>query len=714
MLGDNQAIWQHISKLRPKIREHVELYPQVYRGERWYVLHDQSAGQFLRFNEQAYAILGRLDGNHTLEEILEYANESDSEHDILVDEVIALIGQLNAAEVLRDGLPVNVQDIFGQYKEQQRKKRRRSFVNPLSIKIPLFDPDNFLNKLIPLSRKLFSKSGLWLLLSIVFLAVILGLANAQELLSEISAMELSSLQIVALWITYPIIKALHELGHGLAVKSWGGEVHEVGINLLVFMPVPYIDATASWSFRDKYRRMLVGAAGIFVELSLAAFALFLWLSVEPGLVKQASLNIMIIATVSTLLFNGNPLLRFDGYFILEDWLEIPNFATRAKKYYYYLTQKYLLKLEHIYSPATAHGEEKWFLFYGFSAPVYRLFILVSITLYLADSFLSVGIALGIWIITIQLIIPLVKGTLFLAKSELVAPQRKKGIALIAGVAFMFTFIMLIPIPSVTYTEGVVWTAGESQITAKTEGFVKEPLLDSGSMIKENEAILKLENPELMAQYKELLSRVDELNAQLISQDRKDRVQAAMIRDDLKSVRSELKYVEKQVEELTIFSKSSGKFVSAESRNPMGRFVREGEVIGHIINSDNLIIRATIPQSRIGLLQTYETTADIILCDKLGTSYESKIIRQTPKATLYIPTPALGVKGGGTLSIDPSDTSGTKLLKPVFQIDISIPKDEKLNEIGGRVYVRLNHGSLPIGEQLSLYFNQLFLRHFYSN
>ncbi len=713
MQANKQTIWQNISKLRPKIREHVQLYPQVYIGERWYVLHDQSSGQYLRFNEQAYAILGRLDGNLTLEEILDHANEADLEYEISEDEVISLIGQLNAAEVLRDGLPVNVQDLYGQYKKQNLKKRQRAFINPLSIKIPLFDPDNLLNELKPLARKLFSKSGIWLLFTILLVALILGLANAQELLSDISSITLSPLQLVALWITYPIIKAMHELGHGLAVKAWGGEVHEVGMNFLVFMPVPYIDATASWSFRDKWRRMSVGAAGIFVELSLAAFALFLWLNVEPGLVKQASLNVIMIATLSTLLFNGNPLLRFDGYFILEDWLEMPNLATRAKKYYYYLTQKYILKLENVFSPVTADGEEKWFLFYGFAAPVYRLFILLSITIYLADSFLTVGIALGIWIVTMQLILPSIKGVLFLTRSEAVAKERKKGIGLIAGVAFMFILVMLIPIPSVTYTQGVVWTSGDSQITARTEGFVKEPLLDSGSLIEVNQAILKLENLDLIAQYKEVQSRVDELNAKLISQSRENRVQTAMIKDDLESVRFELRYIKKQVKDLTIFSKSSGKFVSAESRNPMGRFIQKGEVIGHIVNSNNLIIRATIPQARIGLLQTYDTTADFVLYDKPGTSYKSEIIRQTPKATLHIPTPALGVNGGGTLGVDPNDKSGTKLLKPVFQIDISLPDDKQLKQIGGRVYVRLNHGSLPIGKQLALYFNQLFLKHFYS-
>ena len=558
MQADNQSIWQYIAKLHPKLRANIQLYPQVYRGNRWYVLHDQSSNQYLRFNEQAYAILGRLDGTLTLEEIHDCANGSNLDDTISRDEIIGLIGQLNAAEVLRDGLPINVQDAFGEYKAQQRKKRQRSFINPLSIKVPLFDPDNLLTRLEPLARKLFSKSGLWLWVFIVLLGIVLGLVNAQELLSEVSAIELSPMQLIALWLTYPVVKAMHELGHGLAIKTWCGEVHEVGVNFLVFMPVPYVDATASWSFRDKWRRMLVGAAGIFVELSLAAFALFIWLSVEPGLVKQASLNVVLIATISTLLFNGNPLLRFDGYFVLEDYLEIPNLASRAKKYYYYLIQKYILKLEGSHSPSTAYGEEKWFLFYGFAAPVYRLFILMSITLYLADSFLAVGIALSIWIITMQLIVPLVKGVLYLTKNEAVALQRKKGIALIVGVSLAFIVLMLIPIPSVTYTQGVVWTSGKSQITAGTTGFVKEPLLESGSTVKVNQAILKLENPELMAQYSELNSRVDELNAQMMSYAAHERVQVAMIRDDIESVKSELAHVSKQVENLTIFSQNSGK------------------------------------------------------------------------------------------------------------------------------------------------------------
>ena len=713
MQMDSQSIWPHIAQLRPQLRGHIELYPQVYRGERWYVLHDQSSGQYLRFNERAYALLGRLNGDLTLEEILEYTNEDASRLPLTKEDVISLLGQLNAAEVLRDGLPVNAQDLFMQYKTQQRKKRQRSFMNPLSIKIPLFDPDQFLTHLIPLARILFSKAGLWVWLLTIFSALLLGLTNAEALQSDIAAIEFSPLQLIALWLTYPLVKAMHELGHGLALKAWGGEVHEMGINLLVLMPVPYVDATSSWSFGSKWRRMTVGAAGIFIEMFLGALALFLWLSVEPGLVKQLSLNVILIATLSTLFFNGNPLLRFDGYFVLEDWLEIPNLATRAKRYYYYLTQKYILKMPNARTPVTARGEEKWFLFYGFAAPVYRLFILLGIALYLIDSFVVVGVALAAWAVIMQIIVPLSKGILFLTVNKAVAPYRLRGIGLILALSLGSIAVLLIPVPTVTYTQGIVWTVGGSQVTAGTSGFVEKLLVDSETQVKSDQPILQLIDPELSAQYLELKSRSTELNTEYISQQRQSRVKAAMIQDDLRAVKAELTQISEQIGKLTIYSHTDGKFVSARFRDLTGRFIRQGEVLGHIINPENLIIRAVIPQSRIGLMETHKTSAEFMLADQLGTVFHSQILRETPQATTRIPSAALGTMGGGTLAVDPSDESGTKLLKPVFQIDLSLPENLHLDQVGGRVYVRLNHGALPIGEQLALHFNQLFLRHFYT-
>ena len=186
------------------------------------------------------------------------------------------------------------------------------------MRINLFDPTRLLDVLLPLCGWLFSRAGLviWLLLSTW--ATLVGLRHGDALLQHGSSRLIDPLNLLLLWAGYPIVKLLHELGHGLALRRWGGNARELGVVFLVFFPVPYIDGSAATSFPDKYRRMAVGAAGIMVEVALAALALMVWLHVQPGLVRDIAFNTMTIAGVSTLLFNGKPLLRFDGYYVLAD------------------------------------------------------------------------------------------------------------------------------------------------------------------------------------------------------------------------------------------------------------------------------------------------------------------------------------------------------------------------------------------------------------
>ena len=123
--------------------------------------------------------------------------------------------------------------------------------------------------------------------------------------------------------------------------------------------------------------MTVAAAGMAVELFVAALALFLWLNVESGRVSAIAYNVMLIGGVSTLLFNGNPLLRYDGYYVLADWIEIPNLAQRSTRYLGYLLQHYILGVDDAVSPVTAPGERAWFICYGIASFCYRLFILAG-------------------------------------------------------------------------------------------------------------------------------------------------------------------------------------------------------------------------------------------------------------------------------------------------------------------------------------------------
>ena len=185
---------------------------------------------------------------------------------------------------------------------------------------------------------------LWGLACAAVLGVLLLALNAEAVAQATRAHFSSGRMLLLMWLAYPVIKALHELAHAFAVKVHGGEVHEVGITLLFMTPVPYVDASASAAFPDKRQRIAVAAAGIVVEVLLATAALVLWLALEPGLLRDLAYAVIAVAGLSTLLVNGNPLLRFDGYFVAADALELPNLAQRSSRYWQVWAKRTLLGL----------------------------------------------------------------------------------------------------------------------------------------------------------------------------------------------------------------------------------------------------------------------------------------------------------------------------------------------------------------------------------
>jgi hypothetical protein len=177
-------------------------------------------------------------------------------------------------------------------------------------------------------------------------------------------------------------KVCHEFGHGLACRRFGGECHEIGVMFLVFTPCLYCNVSDSWRMPNKWHRAVIGAAGMYVELILAIFATFIWWFAEPGIVRDICLQVMLIASVSTVLFNGNPLLRFDGYYILSDLLEIPNLHQRSAKALSSLLGRYWMGLPPSPDPLLPQNRMWAFAAFTVLAFIYRIFIMVSIFMFL--------------------------------------------------------------------------------------------------------------------------------------------------------------------------------------------------------------------------------------------------------------------------------------------------------------------------------------------
>lgn len=389
-------LWYRVAALQPHLRSHIQIHRHHYRGKLWYVLEDHSTGRHHRFKHAAYYIIAQMDGKKTIQDIWDRAVDHLKDDAPTQDEMIRLFGQLHSIDALLCDVPPDTIELFQRYQSHERLKWKQRLLSPLSIRFPLFDPEQFLNRWEFLVRFLFGWIGIVLWFTVVGSAVVLAGIHWTELTENITDRVLTPYNLIMLLLMYPIIKLLHEFGHAFATKVWGGEVHEIGIILLVFMPVPYVEASSATAFRDKRKRMVVGAAGMLVELFLAAVAMFIWLTVEPGVVHAIAYNTMLIGTVSTLLFNGNPLLRFDGYYILSDAIETPNLGSRSSNYIGYLIQRYLFGVSDAKSPASSTGERVWFMLYGIASFCYRMFIIAVIIVFVAGKFFIIGVAIAVW------------------------------------------------------------------------------------------------------------------------------------------------------------------------------------------------------------------------------------------------------------------------------------------------------------------------------
>ena len=261
--------WYRIAPLKPGLREHVELHRHYYRGNRSYMLQDMSTGAFHRFGPEVYALVGQMDGRRTIDAIWQSTVDMLGDDAPTQDEVIQLFGQLHGADLLRCDVTPDSLEVFRRFSHRRRQDWKRRWLNPMSIRIPLLDPEKFLERYAERVRPLFSRAGFALWFVIVMLAVILAGMHWGAITENVMDRVLNPWNLLIMYFTYPLVKILHELGHAFATRVRGGEIHEMGIIFLVLIPIPYVDATASAGFRNKHHRIIVSAAGMWRKRSQA-------------------------------------------------------------------------------------------------------------------------------------------------------------------------------------------------------------------------------------------------------------------------------------------------------------------------------------------------------------------------------------------------------------------------------------------------------------
>jgi len=700
------SAWYRVAGLRPCLRSHAVIHRHLYRGQIWYVLQDRSSGRFHRFSPGANLVIGLMDGTRTLDVIWEEACSRLGDDAPTQDEVIGILGALHRADVLRTDAQPDMRELHERHAEQKRMKFRQYIANPLSLRLPLFDPDRLLNWLNPAGRVLFGPAGGLLWLAAALWALVVAGQNWPALTRDVSDHLFAAENLLLIALVFPFCKIVHEFGHAMAVKARGGEVHEMGVMLLVFMPVPYLDASSSLAFRDKRDRMLVGAAGMLSELALAALALLVWVNVEPGIVRALAYNVMLVAGVSTVIFNANPLLRFDGYYIFADYLEIPNLGQRANAHFAWIVKRYLLRLKNLAPGDDRPGERAWFVAFAVSSFCYRISVAVSIALMVATQYFVVGVLLAAWSLYNAIAVPIGKQLGYLAGSPELRGTRVRAAGTVAVLlAIVGTLVFLVPAPSWTRTEGVAVAAEDTVLRAAAEGFIVAVPATQRQRVRRGDVLIVTEDPEAGARLQALRAQVNEQRARLAAAFDQP-LQRTIIGEQLASLQARLDDAGARAAQLVIRSPRDGIFLFAEAGDAPGRHVQRGEALGYVLDYSRITVQVVVPQGDIDLVRNMTRRVELRLVEDIPRLIEAQVRRVVPAATNALPGAALGAAGGGELALAPEQQSSqgqapaARAANSVFVFELALAPGAQapLRHIGSRIYVRFERESEPVGTQ----------------
>ena len=701
--------WYRVAELHPRLRAQVRVQRQRWRDQRWYVLSDEATGRQHRINDAAYQFIGRCDGSHTVQAVWEAVLEELGDQAPTQGEIVDLLIRLNESELLQTERTPQADGLFHR-RHERAKTRRRASVNPLAFRLPLGDPQTWLARLDWLAHLLFRPAVFWLWLVGILLAALAAGSVWSSLSAHFMQTAPSARFLVLTWICFPLIKALHELAHGLAVRRWGGEVHEFGITLLVLVPAPYVDATAASAFLRRRERAIVGAAGIMVELALAAIALAVWITVQPGLVRDVALVAMTIGAVSTLAFNGNPLLRFDAYHVLCDLLDLPNLAIRSSAYWSSLIRRHLLRAR-AETPEMAQSERKWLLSYAPLSLAYRIVISLGILLWLGSKWFLLGFLAAAYLAIALFARPALR----LARQALAAAApggelNRVRLALAAAVVVPGLLLFVVPLPFATVSPAVVWLPEGAQVRPEVDGFIRALPVADGEHVQPGEIIAQLDNPDLVAASQRLAGRLDGLRSDHFQMLLRDAMEAQNLAEEISRTEAELARAEQRLAQLEVRAEVGGRLVMPRQSDLPGSFVQQGTTLAYVLEGEDLIVKAAVSQEDAYLVRNRTQAARVRLADHPATELAAQVRADTPASTRDLPSPALGDRAGGPVRTDPADKAGKLALDPVFLFDLALPSTT-LERVGGRAWVRFDHGTAPLAMQAYRRASQLFLKHF---
>lgn len=591
------------------LRTDIELIRPGKHG-RYPMLFDPQADSYYKINEETMTVISHLDKNYTADEFLEHlagAGLHITREDLL--SIIAFLNQNNLTEP-------EYGQVSAKRNKLQETKEKTTFLRLSSaylfFRLPPWRPEKFFAKLRPFVNFFLSKR-------ILFPAAIPAIAGYLLIFRDFETVRVTFMDslswagLAKYFAAILFIKLAHESAHALAATHFNCRIRGIGIGFMFFYPKFYTDTTDSWRLPRK-QRLLIDAAGIIMELLLGGIAALLWVYLPPGTWKSTMFYIFAVSTISTLFVNGNPCIRYDGYYILCDLADMENLMSRSSEYIKQFWRHHFLKL----GPPPDEERGGFLFLFGTAAFFYRIFLYTSIILIIYHSFIkalaAVLMVLELYSILIYPFYREVKTIRALSKrSADKAGWYLAGVVLAAAALLLFLPLSWdIPLP------GEVIPSARRLAAVTEPGYLKSAFPRHPVMVQAGSTLAKLESPQLDFKKRrtegELLYDRHLFNLQRI--DGKTLSAAPVTWEKIQSEQAALEELERRRKELTVLSEIDGLFIPKLQNLSTGIYLNKGQVLGEVI-SGNFLIQAYATDREVSRLKP-EQEVTIRLKDELRT------------------------------------------------------------------------------------------------
>ncbi|MDQ8195964.1 hypothetical protein QEH59_16130 [Coraliomargarita sp. SDUM461004] len=663
--------WHRVAAQKIRLRPSVRVRKQFFRGSTWFIANDLYGDQFFRFRPEAWDFIARLDGTKTVEEVWQMCLDQNGDVAPGQGEAIQILSNLYRSNLIVSDFPSDVVQLFERQQERHAREWKARLFGIFFLRIPLFDPDAFLNRTMRYVRPFLSIFGVVLWLALVGSAIGVAVSN-WDALFERGQGALNPANLPLLLVAFVLAKLVHEFGHGYAVKRFGGEVHVMGITFLVFTPIPYVDATAAWAFRERWKRVWVGSAGMIIELVLAAFATFIWASTGPGLLNSWCFNLMLVSSVSTILFNINPLLKFDGYYILSDLTDSPNLQTRGMQQLSHFVERYAFGGQHSQSPAASRGDAVWLAGFGVASWLFRVYITYTIIMFVADRYLGLGFLAAVLTVIGLVVIPLYKGIKYLISEPRIERVRTRAYLVTASfLALCFLLLGVLPAPRYFRAPGILFAEDAEFIVARSSGAVSNfeaaPASATAGM-----TMLRLNNPELPLLRRQLEAEREQLAAVERLQMDKEGMGREVLRERRRANDIRIEELEAQEGAMEVRVPKDGLLASLQPKEHFQRWIQRGEIVGESIPEGTWRFFAVVSQQDVNLLFEQEMHGvSLRFPGNAGKVVEPSGLQIVPGRQEYLPSPALGWRTGGPIRVREDDSDGVRAAEPFFLVMLDV-------------------------------------------